>query len=107
MEGSVLYETLLRKGVPEAYIKKMKQIPNMSEDPYERYYDEIIDENKVVTDVPVFKIKGLGFRGTKGLSWFDHACCNGTDNIAVNRCETAFAHLENKSLKEFQDYYKR
>lgn len=106
MEESLLYETLLRKGVDDDYIKLMKQTHNISDEPYKYYYDEIRNENKKVeTIVPVSKIKSLGARGTNNLSWFDHACCHGTDNIDFGRCERAFKHLQKQPLADFHNYY--
>lgn len=106
MTETELYKTLLQKGVSDSYIKNIKQTLNMSEDPYKRYYDDIQEDKKTFAYVPVSKIKSLGFRGTVGLSWFDHACCNGTHNIDLVRCQRAFDYLKTQSLDEFHDYYK-
>ncbi|MCY8231711.1 hypothetical protein [Priestia endophytica] len=103
----VLYKTLLEKGVLESHILEMKETLNISEYPYEWYYDVIKEEEKNYEHVPLSKIKSLGFRGTDGISWFDHACYHGTDNIDVLRCHRAYEHLEKESLEEFHQYYKR
>lgn len=83
----------------------MKETKNISEYPYELYYDEVGNSEKLYRDVPLKKIKSLGFRGTSGVSWFDHACYNGTDNIDIGRCEKAFEYLKKQSLEEFHTYY--
>ncbi|PGZ77316.1 hypothetical protein COE55_17915 [Priestia megaterium] len=104
---SILYQTLLEKGVPDSHINKMRETNNISEEPYRIYYDEISEEEKTYRHVPLSKVKSLGYRGTSGLSWFDHACYNGTDNIDIGRCHRAYKYLEEQSLEEFQAYYKR
>lgn len=98
-----LYETLIEKGVPESYIQEMKETPNQSCDPYERYYD--YSGKTTFEKVPLSKVKGLGFRGTPGLSWFNHACYKETDNIDVGRCQRAFNFLKGQTLEEFHKYY--
>ncbi|ATL39874.1 MULTISPECIES: NADH dehydrogenase [Bacillus] len=100
-----LEKLLLEKGVFEFHIKEMKETANISEYPYELYYDKVGKSEKLYRDVPLKKIKGLGFRGTSGVSWFDHACYNGTDNIDIGRCEKAFEYLKKQSLEEFHTYY--
>ncbi|MGX6580099.1 hypothetical protein ACWMNW_01225 [Bacillus velezensis] len=100
-----LEKLLLEKGVCEFHIKEMKDTKNISEYPYELYYDEVGNSEKLYRDVPLKKIKSLGFRGTSGVSWFDHACYNGTDNIDIGRCEKAFEYLKKQSLEEFHTYY--
>ncbi|NGY70359.1 hypothetical protein F6Y04_07580 [Bacillus megaterium] len=103
----VLYQTLLEKGVPDSHINEMRETLNISKEPYQIYYDEIRADKKTYQHVPLSKVKSLGFRGTSGLSWFDHACYNGTDNIDIGRCHKAYKHLKKQSLEEFQAYYKR
>ncbi|MGG0053091.1 hypothetical protein [Bacillus atrophaeus] len=100
-----LEKLLLEKGVLESHIKEMKQTANISEYPYELYYDVVEKSEKLYRDVPLNKIKSLGFRGTSGVSWFDHSCYNGTDNIDIGRCEKAFEYLGKQSLEEFHTYY--
>ena len=107
MMKDVLYQTLLEKGVPDSHINEMRETLNISKEPYQIYYDEISEDKKTYRHVPLSKVKSLGFRGTSGLSWFDHACYNGTDNIDIGRCNKAYKHLKKQSLEEFQAYYKR
>ncbi|MCY8234914.1 hypothetical protein [Priestia endophytica] len=102
----VLHKTLLEKGVPESHILDMQATLNVNEYPYEYYYEEIMEEEDNYEHVPLSKIKSLGFRGTEGISWFDHACYNGTHNIDESRCQKAFEHLKKESIEEFQEYYK-
>jgi hypothetical protein len=102
----ILYHTLIDKGVPESHIKEMKETLNIGEYPYNLYYEQIERDKEIREYVPLHKIKSLGFRGTNGLSWFDHACYNGTDNIDIIRCNRAYKYLTEQSLEEFHDYYK-
>jgi hypothetical protein len=98
-----LSELLLDKGVDGNHLIEMKSLENRSRYPMELYYDT--EEEKTYETVPVSKIKGLGFRGTPGISWFDHACCEGTDNIDVGRCEIAIERLQRISLEEYHVFY--
>ncbi|MDR0132740.1 hypothetical protein [Priestia megaterium] len=105
MMKDILYQTLIEKGVPDWHISDMKETLNISEYPYSMYYDEISEDKKTYRHVPLSKVKSLGYRGTSGLSWFDHACYNGTGNIDIGRCHIAYEYLEKQSLEEFQAYY--
>ncbi|WP_253880909.1 hypothetical protein [Priestia megaterium] len=106
MMKDILYQTLIEKGVPDSHISDMRETLNISEYPYRMYYDEIFDDRETYRHVPLSKVKSLGYRGTNGLSWFDHACYNGTDNIDIGRCHRAYEYLEKQSLEEFHAYYK-
>lgn len=98
----VLQELLLQKGVSESHIKKMKRILNFREDPFLFYYEQ---EETTYNEIPLSKIKSLGFRGSSGLSWYDHVCCKAT-NIDKRRCQKAYEHLAKQSLEDFQNFYK-
>ncbi|WP_394557936.1 hypothetical protein [Priestia aryabhattai] len=93
MMKDILYQTLMEKGVPDWHISDMKETLNISEYPYSMYYDEISEDKKTYRHVPLSKVKSLGYRGTSGLSWFDHACYNGTGNIDIGRCHIAYEYL--------------
>ncbi len=99
----VLHELLLQKGVPESHIKEMKRILNFREDTFLFYYEQ---EETICSNIPLSKIKSLGFRGSSGLSWFDHVCGKGV-NIDERRCQEAFEHLVKKPLEDFQKFYKQ
>ncbi|WP_223831724.1 hypothetical protein [Bacillus swezeyi] len=97
----VLQELLLQKGVSESHIKKMKRTLNFREDPLLFYYEQ---EETIYNEISLSKIKSLGFRGSSGLSWFDHVCCKAA-NIDKRRCQKAYEHLAKQSLEDFQNFW--
>lgn len=98
-----LYELLLKKGVSSNHIKEMKETLNFNIDFFSYYFKE---KEIVECEVPLSKIKSLGFRGSSGLSWYDHAIGKGS-NIDSRRRRIALKHLIEQSLGQFQSFYKK
>ncbi|MFP7265815.1 hypothetical protein [Bacillus altitudinis] len=101
MKGN-LDELLIQKGVSDTHIKEMKQTHNFRERLFSLYYKE---NEEILSDVPLSKIKSLGYRGSTCLSWYDHANGKGS-NIDPRRSQIAYKHLLEQSLEEFQAFYK-
>ncbi|PCK15503.1 hypothetical protein CEY02_20515 [Bacillus pumilus] len=101
MKGN-LDELLIQKGVSETHIKEMKETLNFGERLFSLYYKE---KEEILGDIPLSKIKSLGFRGSGCLSWYDHAEGKGS-NIDPRRSQIAYNHLLEQTLEQFQDFYK-
>ncbi|MCY7990980.1 hypothetical protein [Bacillus haynesii] len=97
--------TLLKKGVSEFHITEMKRTINFNKDLFLFYYEEK-EELAILSDIPLSKIKSLGYRGSSGLSWYDHALGKGS-NISIRRSLRTYQYLENQSLEEFQRFFKQ
>ncbi|MED1461603.1 hypothetical protein [Bacillus safensis] len=98
-----LYELLLQKGVADAHIKEMKATLNCGIRLLLLYYRE---RKTIECEVPLNKIKSLGYRGSSGLSWYDHAAGKGI-NIDPRRNQIAHDHLLEQPLEKFHTYYKK
>ncbi|WP_144533987.1 hypothetical protein [Bacillus pumilus] len=101
MKGN-LDELLIQKGVSVTHIKEMKETQNFGERLLSFYYKE---REEILSDIPLSKIKSLGYRGSSWLSWYDHAIGKGS-NIDPRRSQIAYKHLIEESLEEFQAFYK-
>ncbi|MCY7500125.1 hypothetical protein [Bacillus pumilus] len=102
MKGN-LDELLIQKGVSETHIKEMKETINFGERIFSLYYKE---REEILDEIPLSKIKSLGFRGTGCLSWYDHAEGKGS-NIDPRRSQIAYKHLLEQTLEQFQVFYKQ